>query len=85
MPKELNNVVDGVFGLDTRPVGQSKRSKSHFPAVPWKDVAAVKTGKANTQNALPGNPYKGTFYPSQVAQLYNFPEDADGNGQNIAV
>jgi kumamolisin len=69
IPKELDGIVAAVLGLDNRP-----QAKPHFrvrrPAV--------------TTHALTSQP-AGTFTPVQVSQIYDFPANADGTGQCIAI
>ena len=61
IPAELEGVIEGVFGLDNRPVARRhKRS-------------AAAAGKAQP------------FTPVQLAQIYNFPSDANGSGQTIGI
>ena len=42
-------------------------------------------GRAAKPAAATTNPWPGTFFPPQVAQLYNYPPNLDGTGQNIAI
>jgi kumamolisin len=76
---ELVGVVTGVFGLDTRKVGHSRMRRIPGRSVPVKEMLeAHKSGSKLT------NKWPGTFFPPQVAQLYQYPQ-FDGTGQNVAV
>lgn len=89
VPEDYYGIIEGVFGLDTRPIGKPRLRRSHVAPVPLHDVTARTSakGKAKSPAAFPGpaSPIKGSFFPSQVASLYNYPESVDGSGQNIAV
>ncbi len=74
VPAELFGVVDGVFGLDTRRVGRPRRRRSTLRQV---SLDTMKTASAN--------PFPGSFFPPQVAQLYNYPANLDGSKQNNAI
>ena len=69
IPSELNGIVTAVLGLDNRPQARP-HFRIHHPA--------------RTSHALTTQP-AGTFTPLQVAQLYDFPANADGTGQCIAI
>jgi kumamolisin len=71
VPEALAGIVEGVFGLDDRKLGRSRSRRKHGPAGHNAFPPA---------NALPAN----TYYPAQVAQLYDFPA-ADGSGQTIGI
>jgi len=78
---DLYKVIDGVFGLDTRPIGHPRFRKSRIVEVPL---------KAKKTTALPSvadlaSEFPGAFLPTTVAKLYNYPANTDGSGQNIAV
>jgi kumamolisin len=85
VPEELSDIVTGVFGLDTRPLGKSRRRKSGLSSLPLVKLAPKQAAKTKGTSSVPGNPFPGTFYPPQVATLYNYPSNVDGTGQNIAV
>jgi kumamolisin len=76
VPEGLLPIVAGVEGLDTRPAGRTHRVRSRF------ESAKLPRGRAaaglKTQ-------WPGTFFPPQLATLYNYPDSTDGAGQNIAV
>ncbi len=84
VPEEVYGVIDGVFGLDTRPVGHSRRCRGRFAPV---DAGRLKlTAEHRTLTmADPSTQWPGTFFPPQVAELYDYPANLDGTGQNIAV
>jgi kumamolisin len=88
IPEDLYGIVEGVFGLDTRPIGKPRRRRSSLAPVPWQNTTtqtvAKKAAKAQTGFPGPASPIKGAFFPTQVASLYDYP-DTDGTGQNIAV
>lgn len=88
IPEDLYGIVDGVFGLDTRPIGKPRLRRSHLASVSWQDTATRTVAKkAKTQTGFPGpaSPITGAFFPTQVAWLYDYPANTDGTGQNIAV
>jgi kumamolisin len=74
VPSELFGIVEGVFGLDTRRVGRSRRRRSK--------LRGVRLDAARTSS---NNPFPGAFFPPQVAQLYSYPSNLDGSDQNIAI
>jgi kumamolisin len=69
IPTELDGIVTAVLGLDNRPQARP-HFRTHSPAI--------------TSHARTAQP-AGTFTPVQVAQLYDFPANADGAGQCIAI
>jgi kumamolisin len=69
IPQKLVGVITGVFGLNDMPV-----VVRHGVRVARKAPASV-----SLQQQFPG-----TFYPNQVASLYNFPP-TQGSGQRVAV
>jgi len=69
IPSELDGIVTAVLGLDNRPQARP-HFRTHHPA--------IATHARTTQPA-------GTFTPVEVAQLYEFPANADGNGECIAI
>lgn len=68
IPSELDGIVAAVMGLDNRP-----QARPHFRV---KRISG--TSQARAQQPA------GTFTPTQVAQLYDFPK-ADGTGECIAI
>jgi kumamolisin len=77
LPDELAQIVESVHGLDNR-----DQAKPHFRMAPpvvqprLKAMAHAATPQAATPQA---------FIPAQIASAYNFPEDATGKGQTIAL
>jgi kumamolisin len=69
IPSELEGIVTAVLGLDNRPQAMPHFRVNRRPGVPH--VKAQQPA--------------GTFTPVQVAQLYDFPANADGTGQCIAI
>jgi kumamolisin len=69
IPSALDGIVTAVLGLDNRPQARA-HFRTHHPPV---------TAHARTQQPA------GTFTPVQVAQVYDFPPNADGTGQCIAI
>jgi kumamolisin len=69
IPAELSGVVTAVLGLDNRP-----QAAPHFRTKRF----------ASTAHALTTQP-AGTFTPPEVASLYNYPANASGKGECIAL
>jgi kumamolisin len=69
IPTELQGVVTAVLGLDNRPQATPHFRVHHAP----------RTSHVTTQKA------DGTFTPVKVAEVYDFPSNANGNGQCIAI
>jgi kumamolisin len=80
VPASLYGVVESVLGLDTRRVGRSRLRRPGVVPVDW---AAFSKGRGRAQAAT--NPWPGTFFPPQVAALYNYPTNLTGTGQNVAI
>ena len=70
IPKALKGIVEGVFGLDERKMAHAYTRRT------LKTERVAATAKAT----LP----PGTFLPTQVAALYNFPAN-NGAGQTVAI
>jgi len=73
VPVELDGIVTAVIGLDDRPLGDNlliRRRDAGTPVIA--DAAAVQ---------LPA----GTFLPTTLEQLYDFPAATDGTGECVAV
>jgi kumamolisin len=68
VPSDVADLVEGVFGIDDRPV-----ARPHFQR-PGRVRGVAAAHAANT-----------SFTPPQLAQLYDFPADADGSGQCIGL
>jgi kumamolisin len=71
VPESLANIITGVFGLTDMPV--VIRHPAH-----------VAKKRAKPSSSDPQSQFPGSFYPNQVAQLYNFPSTT-GNGQRVAI
>jgi kumamolisin len=87
IPKEIEGVVEGVYGLDNRPVakphirftttpgapGTKARGRVASPAAKASSAATTRKTGAKSLSVL------------NVASLYNFPKKLDGTGQTIAL
>jgi kumamolisin len=69
IPKSLTGIIHGVFGLNDMPVVVRN---------------SVRAGRKVAATADPKGQFPGSFYPNEVAKLYNFPP-AQGSGQRVAV
>jgi kumamolisin len=75
IPAALAGVVEGVMGLDNRPVAQTRHVVNH----------AVKDPMIETRVGPRAKRASTTYFaPNEFAQLYNFPE-GDGTGQCVAI
>jgi kumamolisin len=72
IPAELEDAIEGVFGLDNRP-----QAEPHFRR------RAENAGLAQPRAA--GAPQPQPFTTPQVAALYQFPTNADGTGECIGI
>ncbi len=70
VPTDLAPIVEGVFGIDNRPV-----AKPHFQRPKTRLGIGI-------QNHASGN---GSFTPPELAKLYGFPTGLDGSGQCIGI
>jgi kumamolisin len=84
IPEDLYGIIEGVFGLDTRPIGHS-RCKRGRGSAPWDEFVATGIADKKKAPSTPTNKWPGTFFPPQVAGLYNYPTGTDGTGQNVAI
>ncbi len=75
VPADLYGIIEGVFGLDTRKVGHPRHRRGR--------LAPLASKGAKTSRDLSAFP--GSFFPTQVAGLYNYPDQFDGSGQNVAI
>src|SRR5262249_41956220 len=66
---ELAGVVTGVFGLDTRKVGHSRMRR-----IPGRSASVQELLEAHKSGSKLTNKWPGTFFPPQVAQLYQYPQ-----------
>ncbi|HEX4645990.1 MAG TPA: S53 family peptidase [Verrucomicrobiae bacterium] len=69
LPSDVAPLIEGVFGLDNRPVVRPRFQFKPFPK-----------GKRPRAAAGPR-----PFTPLEVARLYDFPADGDGSGQCIGI
>ncbi len=75
LPQELNGFVEAVLGLDNRP-----QAKPHFRVAHNSSPAAGAKGGSIVAAAA-----NTSFTPVQIAQLYQFPQNASGAGQTIGI
>jgi kumamolisin len=75
VPEDLSPVIAGVEGLDTRPVGRPRRVRTHF------DPHSLTEGHTGAVV----NRWPGTFFPTQLTGLYDFPSEYNGKGENLAI
>jgi kumamolisin len=85
LPAELSGHVEAVLGLDNRP-----QARPHFRIAGspgnLSSRIAQHDGFATPQANIRPSAQTGTSYtPVQIAQLYQFPENADASGQTIGI
>jgi kumamolisin len=87
VPAELAGIIEGVFGLDTRRVGRPRNRRSRAVPALYQEVAVEKTGREGKGRVLArtSNPFPASFLPPQLAELYDYPADTDGGGQNVGI
>jgi len=85
IPADLAGVVSGVFGLDTRLVGRPRIRRGNVQPVDFEALRPNTKAKARGAAQAPPTPFPGTFFPTQVAQLYSYPDELTGAGQNVAI
>ena len=83
VPGELSAIIEGVFGLDTRPLGRTRLRHARSVPVPWTTV--VRPGACHQRVADLADYWPGRFFPNQLATLYNYPPSLTGEGQSIAL
>ncbi|MBO0939558.1 S8/S53 family peptidase [Fibrella sp. HMF5335] len=69
VPAELVDLIEGVFGLDDRPI-----ATAHFQVL-RKGSGGIADPRAVTTS----------FNPNQLAKIYNYPTGVTGKGQRIAI
>jgi kumamolisin len=69
IPESLAPIITGVFGLNDMPVVVR---------------SGVRVGRKAAAGVDPQQQFPGSFYPNEVAKLYNFPPN-QGGGQRVAV
>jgi kumamolisin len=72
VPASLAPIIQGVFGISNIPVAVRGRGQSR--------QEVVEAAEAGDWKQM----FPGSFYPNEVARLYNFP-GTQGNGQKVAV
>jgi kumamolisin len=77
VPTELVDIIEGVFGIDDRPAA---RPQFKFQSAPPSKATAGQLAGPNVALAA-----SASFSPPQLAKLYDFPTDADGTNQTIAL
>ena len=80
LPSELAGIVQGVSGLDNRPVARPHYRRLAAPAVQSRDRKGAGKGAA-IRAAAPASSFKVT----DLGRLYNFPANLNGSGQCIAL
>ncbi|MBS1520520.1 MAG: S53 family peptidase [Bacteroidetes bacterium] len=70
IPKELDKIIEGVFGLDNRPVVKKRRHHN--------------TENLSLTLASTPKKHRSWFYPAELAEIYDCPE-GDGSGQTIGI
>jgi kumamolisin len=79
-PRDVAAAIEGVFGLDDRPV-----ARPHFRVSPVAPAQA-RPGRGGEGGAMaPRNAPDGSLTTPEIAKLYDFPADLDGSGQCIAI
>lgn len=74
VPPALAGIVEAVLGFDNRPLGRS------YLRAPTNARRTWTVQQARTQQLPPDS-----YYPPQVARLYDFPSSFDGTGETVAV
>lgn len=82
-PENLVGVIESVLGLDTRRVGRPRLRRPSVAKVEWQTYVASRARQPSS--GAVSNPWPGTFFPPQVAALYNYPSNLTGQGQNVAI
>ncbi len=85
VPESLFGIVESVLGLDTRRVGRSRLRRPVMPKSEWQKIAAGKARSRHPTGSGSSDPWPGTFFPPQVAELYDYPSSLTGKGQNVAI
>jgi kumamolisin len=88
VPTDLANIVVAVLGFDNRPaVKPHLRYRDGLPSAQGSPKKSPKKKAATGRGAVlrPRNAPDGSFKPTEVAKLYNFPTGVDGQGQTIAI
>jgi kumamolisin len=87
--EDVLGLIEGVFGLDTRQVGRPRYRRLAVAPQPWEAATQVRArqqgGRQVAAKPTMPNQWPGTFFPPQVASLYDYPPALDGSSENIAV
>jgi kumamolisin len=70
VPEELHGIVEGVFGLDTRPMIRPRRSRIQLQSTP--------------SNQLPPPAQRPWYFPQELAAAYNFP-GSGASGKTVGI
>ena len=85
----VHGIIEGVFGLDMRKVGRPRLRRLATTPLTWTSAQAAPPKGARIAPVPKGpsatTPWPGTFYPPEVASLYDYPAQLDARQQNIAV
>jgi len=82
---DLYGIIEGVFGLDTRRAGRPRMRRLGVTPLAWTSLAAAERSKGRAAPGNLSNHWPGTFFPPQVAALYDYPGQLSAAGQNVAV
>ena len=85
VPAQLFGIVQGVFGLDTRPIGEPRLRRANVRPVDVRELTGHMTRKGRSGHAAAASPFPGTFFPTDVAHLYAYPDTLSGADQNVAI
>jgi kumamolisin len=82
VPQELDGIVTGVFGFDTRPKRRARMNSLAHARAYGSDGQAPAT-RASAAHSGPGG--QNGVAATEFAKRYNFPAGTDGTGQTIAI
>jgi len=89
VPTDLANIIVAVLGFDNRPAVQPHLVYRDGPPAAPKSAKTSTNGRAKPTRGervlRPRNAPDGSFKPTEVAKLYNFPAGLNGKGQTIAI
>jgi kumamolisin len=86
VPKELAGIVEGVFGLDDRPVAKPHyRRLGALKGTAKTKAAPAKPAKKTVSRIAPKAARDTSFSVLEILKLYDFPAGLDGTGQTIAL
>ena len=81
VPGDVADLIEGVFGIDDRPAARPQFQYLTPPA----PSSATSSPTQRFDGARLAHAAASSFTPPQIARLYDFPTDADGSGQTIAL